>query len=302
MTVVIAAHFIEYPLLASDGRVTHSKTKEHSDTASKIIPIDKYLLAGIYGNPAQAAALLNRLSKEYNRGNNNITSIQYLRENVHTLFEDVLPVNIQNSRCGITFAGINPSERQFIKASKVKEIFQKKGGSGPPFSQLVMAALNVDKDTMLPLNIPKSYIFTYQYPSGNIVDVDICTFDAWGSGADYLKDILKNDMNDLWEISMMPKQLVMAIALQDAIEKAPPSTHIGGLPQIWFLHPEYGPMPQAYSKTNMDGMKEFEMIFEKDHWVQKIAKTGKIVKTFPKIISSPKFDSEEIVEFLYKDK
>lgn len=300
MTVIIGVNLIEAPILASDSRSTGKNSKKVSDTATKIIPLTNYLCAGICGNPRQAAAILQEIHKHWQDEGDSVLHPKYLLENIGKIAEDVLPVDPNYSRCIIVFAGIDPNEKQIVPMSKILEYFNKENKQftdGREGVALTMTALSSKGKGNAEFNFPKSYLFTYTFPTNEVKKIDILEHGFWGSGAKLVEDSLGKEMYKLWGLSGFPKPMIFAMNLSELIKEKGESVGIGGLAQVVSVTATEGVVFHGYAKQNLDGETELAMKFENGVWHQVNSK-GEIIKTLPSLLSSPTFDPSEIVNFL----
>jgi hypothetical protein len=305
MTLIVGANFIEGPLLASDSRSTARKTKNASDTATKIMPLNSHLMVGICGNPRQAIEILRAIF-DHNRKfpDHDVLRPGYLLKNINKIAEDVLPIDINDSRCTLIFAGIDKNNNsQIIHTDKIKEYFDKANNAfddGTEYpATLTLAVVTGQIKGYLEFNYPHSYLFTYSFPSAEVAETKLLEYGSWGSGASAFKKVFDKEFHQFWGVNdVFPKNIIFPLMIKDLIDKTGDSIFIGGLPQVASIDKNNGVVFHGFSKNNLNGEAEIIMKFEDGVWHQINNKTGKVIKTLPNLFDRPSFNPEEVVDFI----
>lgn len=306
MTLIIAHHLIEGPVLISDSRATNRQTKKPSDTATKIIPLTNDMIVGIVGNPHQAASILIALKNEYIINHSILDSDSFIK-NIKYISDKVQPVDKNNSKCTLIFAYLNRNKNQKVPVDKLRFYLNKTGkpitgGGGSEVLSLMAFLMSDSKEpTHIEFSFPESYMVTLDYPFPQTKEVLLLEAGAWGSGAKLIKDELDKESYKLWSLEAYKdvpwfKTMILSVSTNDTIKKGNTEYFIGGLPQVVALTPK-GIFFQSYSSGGPDKEEYFSMIYNNGSWEQINHKTGKIVKTFPGILNKRTFSESEIVDF-----
>lgn len=306
MTIVIAQHFIEGPILISDSRATKKTTGEGSDTATKILPLTNDCIVGIVGNPYQAAKVLISLRDDF-INNPKILIPEEFNAAIIRASEHTELVSKGDPRCRLIFCYLDRRNRQNVPVNKLRHHWNKVGRPIIPGEQAfpLVAHLMSDKEEPkeIDFNFPKSHIVELTYPSNTYTEVELLDMDVWGYASAELRDRLRPEFYRLWSLESygnVPwfKSMIAATVMEDIIREEGQRHYIGGLPQVVALTPK-GILFQSYSSGSVDQDHHTTMKYVNGSWEQIDNKSGKIVKTAPGIFGSRNFDPSEIVDFNY---
>jgi hypothetical protein len=306
MTIIVAHHLIEGPILVSDSRATEKKTKNPSDTATKILPLIEDCIVGIVGNPVQATSILLTLRERYLK-DNKVLNPDKIIESITYAANNTNPVNINDSRCKLIFCYLDRNDTQKVPIEKLRFHWEKTSKpiiSGEQALPLVMHIMSGnDEPREINFNFPKSHIVELSYPNPTIKEIGLLEMDAWGSGAELAKKHLKTENYKLWSLESYKdvpwfKTMIIAASMEDLIKEGGKDYFIGGFPQVVALTPG-GIFFQSYESGSPDQEKHTTMKYNNGSWEQINNKTGKIVKTTPSVFGKKKFDESEIVDFVY---
>ncbi len=308
MTIVIAEHFIEGPVLIADSRATDRRTKVGSDTATKILPLITDCIVGIVGNPRQAGEILKNLRDDF-VGNINLLTPDEFNTAIVCAAEATDPIDINSCGCKLIFCYLDRHSKQAVPVDKLRYHWNKEGKPIVPGEQAFPLIVHLMSDKQEPkeidFNFPKSHVVELMYPENTYREIDLLEIDAWGYKASVIKDRLSADFYKLWSLESYQnvpwfKTMIAAITMEDIIKERGDQHYIGGFPQVVALTPS-GIHFQSYSSGSADQEKYTTMKYTNGYWEQINNKTGVVIKTIPEIYGKRKFDGSEIVDFVYFD-
>lgn len=307
MTLIVAYHLIEGPILASDSRATLRRSKQSSDTATKILPLTESCIVGLVGNPHQAAAILLTLRKLYLKDKTTLEP-NNIESSILEAARITDPIDITDSRCKLIFCYLDMSTNQKVSVQKLRFHWEKEGKPIVPGEQALPLIMHLMSGAESPKEIefyfPRSHILELNYPFPSTRKVQLLEMDAWGSGSEYAKKQIERDYYKLWSLEShkdIPwfKTMIIAISMEDIIKNGK-EYFIGGFPQVVALTPT-GIHFQSYEKGTNDTEIHTTMKYNNGYWEQMDNTTGKLVKTTPGIFGERKYDESEIVDFRYFD-
>ncbi len=306
MTLIVAHHLIEGPILVSDSRATERKTKNPSDTATKILPLINDCIVGIVGNPYQAAAILLTLRELYVKDKGALSPGNII-DSITAAANKTDLVDIHDSRCKLIFCYLDRSASQKVSMQKIRFHWEKTNKPIVPGDQALPLVMHLmsgkDEPREIDFNFSKSRIVELKYPNPSIKELDLLEMDAWGYGADFAKKHLETDYYKLWTLESYNKTpwfktMIIAISMEDLINEGGKDYFIGGFPQVVALTPN-GIHFQSYESGSPDQEKHTTMKYVNGSWEQRDNKTGRVIKTTPGIFGKRKFDKSEVVDFVY---
>ena len=306
MTVIVAHHLIEGPILVSDSRATQRKTKKASDTATKILPLINDCIVGIAGNPYQAAEILLTLRSYYLKDKDIFNPVRF-NSSIVKAAENTDPVDIEDSRCKLVFCYLDRSLKQNVPVSNLRFHWEHEGKpivSGEQALPLVMHLMSGKEEPKeIEFNFPRSHVVELSYPENTYREIGLLEMDAWGYAASLVKERLSSDFYKLWSLESYKdvpwfKPMIIAASMEDLIRDKGNDYYIGGFPQVVTLTPG-GIYFHSYSSGSADQDRHTTMKYSNGFWEQTNNKTGEVITTTPGVFGKRKFDGSEIVDFIY---